>query len=72
MFFDRLTTDGKSSVQDCENFQLPSQMQLSEKGKRFLNCFYISEATSNFNHFVKKDDRHSKCISEITDCGKLG
>ena len=30
-FFNTLTADGKYPVQDCENFQLPIQIQLSEK-----------------------------------------
>ena len=43
-----------------------------KKENAFSIVFTFLEATSNFNHFVKKDDRHSKCISEITECGKLG
>ena len=52
VFVNRLTADGKYSVQDCENLQLPIQMQLSQKRKRSSQCcvtFLIS--TSNFKHF---------------------
>ena len=31
LFVNILTADDKYPVQDCENFQLPIQMQLSEK-----------------------------------------
>ena len=33
VFFNTLLADGKYAVQDCENLQLPIQMQLSEKRK---------------------------------------
>ena len=55
-----LTPDGKYHVQDCENLQLPIQMQLSEKRETFSEFFLpFLESTSNFNHFGRKDDRHS-------------
>ena len=49
-----LSADGKSFVQDCENLQLPSQTQLSEKRKNFSE-FHVTflQATSNFKHFEK-------------------
>ena len=31
VFVNTLTADGKYPVQDCENLQLPIQMQLSQK-----------------------------------------
>ena len=52
VFVNRLTADGKYSVQDCENLQLPIQMQLSQKRKGSSQCcvtFLIS--TSNFKNF---------------------
>ena len=60
VFANTLTADGKYPVQDCENLQLPIQMQLSEKRKTFSELFvpYL-ESTSNFNLFQRKDDRHS-------------
>ena len=40
MFVTKLTADEKYFVQDCQNLQLPIQMQLSEKKKLFLNFFF--------------------------------
>ena len=55
-----LTSDGKYPVQGCENLQLPIQMQLSEKRKTFSEFFVpFLDTTSNFEHFERKDDRHS-------------
>ena len=60
VFVSRLTADGKHPVQDCENLQLPIQMQLSEKRKSFSEFFVpILESKSNFKHFQNKDDCHS-------------
>ena len=60
VFLNTLTDDAKYPVQDCENLQLPIQMQLSEKRKTFSELFvpYL-ESTSNFNLFQRKDDCHS-------------
>ena len=44
------------------------QMHLSQKKKyfsKFISPFF--ESALNFEHFQKKDDPHSLCISEITD-----
>ena len=60
VFVNTLTADGNYLVPDCENFQLPIQMQLSEKRKTFSQFFVpVLESTSIFKHFEKKDDRHS-------------
>ena len=73
VFLNRLTAGGKYPVQDCENLQLPIQMQLSEKRKTFSEFFVpFLESTSNFKHFEKKDDRHTYFLSEITECERLG
>ena len=37
VFDNTLTADAKYPIQDCENLQLPIQMQLSEKQKSFSN-----------------------------------
>ena len=37
MFFQWLAANGKYPVPDCENFELPIQMQLSQKQNIFLN-----------------------------------
>ena len=60
VFANTLTADGMYPVQGFENFQLPIQMQLSEKGKSFSEFFFpFFESTSNFKHFEKKDDCHT-------------
>ena len=60
VFVNTLTADGKYLVQGCENLQLPIQMQLYEKQKTFSHIFIqFLESTSNFEHFERKDDRHS-------------
>ena len=55
-----LTVDDKYPVHYSENLQLPIEMQLSEKRKKFSYFFVLFlESTSNFNHFEKTDDSHS-------------
>ena len=39
VFVNRLTADSKYPVQDCENLQLPIQMELSQKVKNFFSAF---------------------------------
>ena len=69
VFLNTLTAEHKYPVQDCQNLQLPIQMQLSEKRKTFSESFVtFQESTSNFKQFERKDDRHSQSISEIRDC----
>ena len=49
------------------------QMHLSEKQKSFSQFFCaFFKSTSTFEHFQKKDDPHTLCISEITDPEKRG
>ena len=44
------------------------QMLLSQKQKIFYEFFSpFFQSALNFQHFQKKDDPHSLCISEITD-----
>ena len=40
VFVNTLTADVKYPAQGCENLQVPIQMQLSEKGKTFLNFLF--------------------------------
>ena len=43
-------------------------MHLSQNENNFSQFFSaFSESALNFEHFQKKDDPHSLCISEITD-----
>ena len=60
VFVKTLTAGDMYPVQGCENLQLPIQMQLSEKRKTFSEFFVpFLDTTSNFEHFERKDDRHS-------------
>ena len=45
----------------------PIQILLSHKQKTFSEFFSaLLRFTLNFEHFRKKDDPHSRCISQIT------
>ena len=73
MFRKTLTANDEYPVWDCENLTSRSQMQISLKLKAFCRSFVpFLDSASNFEHFEKKDDRHSCFISEITDCQRLG
>ena len=73
MFVNTLTVDHKYPVQYCENLHFPIQIQLVVKWKTFSEFFVpFMESSSNFKRFRKKDDRNSWCVSEITDCERLG
>ena len=51
VFANTLTADGKYPVQDCENLQLPIQIELSQKRKSFSQFFVpFLESTSNSKH----------------------
>ena len=59
-FVKTLTSDGKYPVQNFDNLQLPIQMQLCEKRRTFSPVFVsFLDSISNFQHFERKDDRHS-------------
>ena len=67
LFVNTLTADDKYSLLNRDNLTQPIQILLSQKQKtfsQFLSSFFKS--TLNFEHFQKKDDPHSRCISEIT------
>ena len=62
-----LTDDEKYSLLYRENLTQPIQILLSQKRKIFSQFFCaFSKSTLNFEHFQKKDDPHSRCISQIT------
>ena len=73
LFVNILTVDHKYSLCSRENLQHPIHMQLSKK-KEIIWVFFalFLKSTSNFEHFVKKDDPHSWCILEITDWERRG
>ena len=67
LFVNTLTADDKYSLLNRDNLTQPIQILLSQKQQtfsQFLSSFFKS--TLNFEHFQKKDDPHSRCISEIT------
>ena len=62
-----LTDDEKYSLLYRENSTQPIQILLSQKQKIFSQFFAaFLKSTLNFEHFQKKDDPHSRCISKIT------
>ena len=66
-----LTDNEKYSLLYRENLTQPIQILLSQKGKTFSRFFSaFLKSTLNFEHFQKKDDPHSRIISQITVCEK--
>ena len=62
-----LTDDEKYSLLYRENLTQPIQILISQKRKTFSEFFSaFLKSTLNFAHFQKKDDSHSRCISQIT------
>ena len=62
-----LFDDEKYSLLYRENLTQPIQILLSHKRKTFSQFFSaFLKSTLNFAHFQKKDDSHSRCISQIT------
>ena len=67
LFINTLTANDKYSLLNRGNLTQPIQILLCQKQKtfsRFPSSFFKS--TLNFQHFQKKDDPHSRFISEIT------
>ena len=62
-----LTDDEKYSLLYRENLMQAIQILLSEKRNSFSQFFSaFLKSTLNFEHFQKKDDPHSRCISQLT------
>ena len=62
-----LTDDEKYSLLYRENLTQPIQILLYQKRQTFSQFFSaFFKSTLNFSHFQIKDDRHSRCISQIT------
>ena len=67
LFVNTLTDDDKYYLLYGDNLTQPIQILLSKKQKTFSQFFAaFFESTLNFQHFPKKDDPHSRCISQIT------
>ena len=66
LFGNTLTDDRDYSLLYRDNLTQPIQIILSEKQKTFSKFFFaFSKSKLNFEHFKKKDDPHSRCISQI-------
>ena len=64
-----LAANEKYPVPNRDNLTTAIQIQLSQKQKGFsdfLGAFLDSRL--NFEDVEKKDDKHSFCVSENTDC----
>ena len=71
LFVQTLTPDDKYSLLKRDNLTQPIHVLVPEKQNtfsQFLSPFLKS--TLNFQYFQRKDDPHSRCISEITDSEK--
>ena len=67
LFVYTLTDDDKYCLLYRDNLIQPIQILLSQKQKAFSQFFSsILKSTLNFEHSRKKDDPHSRCISQIT------
>ena len=67
LFVNTLTADDKYSLLNTDNLTQSIQTLLSQKQKTFSQFFSsFLKSALNFEHFQKKDDPHSPCISEFT------
>ena len=67
LFVNTLTDDGKYSLLYRDNLTQQIQILLSQKQKTFSQFFCaFLKSTLNFEIFQKKDDPHSRCISQMT------
>ena len=67
LFVNTLTDDGKYSLVYRDNLTQQIQILLSQKPKTFSQLSSeILKPTLNSEHFQKRDDRHSRCSSQIT------
>ena len=67
LFFNTMTDDDKYSLLYRDNLMQPIQILLSQRQKTFSLFFSaFLKSTLNFEHSRKKDDPHSRFISEIT------
>ena len=67
LFVKILNDDAKYSLLYRDNLTQPIHILLSQKQKTFSQFFSaFLKSTLNFEHSRKKDDPHSRCISQIT------
>ena len=73
MFVNTLTADHQYSLLNRDNLTQQIRTILSQKPQAFSQFFLaFSKSTLNFEHLQKKDDLHSRFISEITHSEKRG
>ena len=73
MFVNTLTADDQYSLLNRDNLTQQIRTILSQKPQAFSQFFLeFSKSTLNFEHLQKKDDLHSRFISEITHSEKRG
>ena len=73
MFVNTLTADDQYSLLNRDNLTQQIRTILSRKPQAFSQFFLaFSKSTLNFEHLQKKDDLHSRFISEITHSEKRG
>ena len=73
MFVNTLTADDKYSLLNRDNLTQPIWTELSKKQTAFSQLLLeFWKSTLNVEHFQKKDDPHSRFISEITHSEKRG
>ena len=66
-----MIADDKYSLLNRNKLTQPVQILLSSNQKNFSQLFpAFLKSTLNFEHFRKKDDPQSRCISQITDSEK--
>ena len=72
-FPNTLSANEKYSLLNRNNLTQPIQIQVSRKQKNFSQFFCaFLKSSLNFEHFLKKDDRHCWWISKITDTENPG
>ena len=72
LFANSLAAKDKYSVLNRYKLMIPIQMQLSQKPKTFCEAFSLFLNSSlNFEHFERKEEPHTFCISNNTDCGNV-
>ena len=68
LFVNTLTADERYSLANGNILTQQIQIQLPKKQKKFSECFLaFFKSRLGFEHFEKKRDPHSLCISKLTD-----
>ena len=72
VFVNTFTADGKYPSQDCENLQLPIQVQLFEKHKTFSPFFFVFWSLDQILNILKENILVlGNVFCEIRDCEEL-